>query len=162
MSQEPATDQELRILHGVIKAVRQSTDSFHFNVAISHLMKATSELTKRECRKQDILEPLVILIAPYCPHLAEELYSKLGHQGSVFHLANLPNHDPAWLKKDHYELPVSVNGKLKFKVVAATSATESELKEVVQGHSQFAQVTHGKEVKKWIIRPGAIVNLVVS
>ena len=160
--QQPATDQELRILHGVIKAVRQSTDSFHFNVAISHLMKATSELTKRECRKQEILEPLVILIAPYCPHLAEELYSKLGHQGSVFHLASLPDHDPAWLKKDHYELPVSVNGKLKFKVVAATSATESELKEVVQGHSQFAQVTHGREVKKWIIRPGAIVNLVVS
>lgn len=160
VSTEPPTHQELQILHKTIHEVRSNTTSFHFNVAIASLMRATSDLGRLQCTKAKILHPLVLLIAPYCPHLAEELHEKLGHEPSLFTHACLPEADPVYLSDPTYELPVSVNGKVKFKVMMKQEATEAHIKAEVSAHPLFQTVTTTSTIVKWIIRPQAIVNLV--
>lgn len=160
VSAEPPTQQELQLLHKTIHEVRTSTTSFHFNVAIASLMWATGELGRLQCSKAQILHPLVLLIAPYCPHLAEELYEKLGHEPSLFTHARLPEADPAYLSDPTYELPISVNGKVKFKLMMQQHATEAQIKAEVTAHPLFQALAAGSTIVKWIIRPQAIVNLV--
>ena len=160
VSQEPPTPQELTILHKTIKEVRLSTTSFHFNVAISGLMSATNELSKLRCNKHAILHPLLLLIAPYCPHLAEELNEQLGYRPSIFTHNRLPEPDPTYLDDPFYELPVSVNGKLKFKIMMDRDATADQIKQQVSSHPRFRDLSQQHSIVKWIIRPQAIVNLV--
>ena len=160
VSQEPPTPQELTILHKTIKEVRLSTTAFHFNVAIAGLMSATNELSKLRCNKYAILHPLLLLIAPYCPHLAEELHEQLGYRPSIFTHNRLPEPDPAYLDDPFYELPVSVNGKLKFKIMMSQDSTADQIKHQVSSHPRFRDISHQHSIVKWIIRPKAIVNLV--
>lgn len=161
VSSEEPTSQERILLHKTIKAVRESTETFHFNVAISVLMSTTNELHKLKCYKRDILFPLVILIAPYCPHLAEELYEQLGGQPSIFHHARWPDYDPILVSDSVYELPISINGKVKFKIMVPHSATEDQIKQLVESHHSFKDTVKERPIIKWIIRPQAIVNLVI-
>jgi leucyl-tRNA synthetase len=118
VSDEEPTPQELKILHRTIKKVREDIERFSFNTAVSSFMICVNELAEIKCNKRGVLQDLAILISPYAPHLAEELWHQLGNDGSVCD-ATYPVHDEKYLVENTFEYPVSFNGKMRFKLEVA-------------------------------------------
>lgn len=160
VSDDKATDAELKILHTCLKKVNQDMERFSMNTCVSGFMVCANELTSAKCNKREILEPLVTLIAPFAPYIAEELWSSLGHSESV-HQGTYPMFDEKFLKEDAIEYPVMINGKMRAKLTIASDATEDAVKELVMADEKVQQWTEGKELKKFIFVKGRIVNLVV-
>ncbi|HRO71126.1 MAG TPA: class I tRNA ligase family protein, partial [Chitinophagaceae bacterium] len=129
-NEEPATAAELKALHKTIKQIEEVTERFSFNTGVSGFMIAVNELTDLKCHKKEILQPLLILLTPYAPHVAEELWSRLGNEGSVLDAA-FPKFDPKHILESSKEYPVSVNGKLRTTMNISLDASQSEVETLV-------------------------------
>ena len=158
---EDPTAEELKVLHKTLKQVQEDLDRFSLNTCVSQFMIATNELHKLDIRKQAILEPLVILLEPFAPHMAEELWQKLGHHPSISQVP-MPVYDEQWLKADTHEYPVSVNGKVRVKKEFPLDKPQDELEAEVMALPEVQKWVSGKEVKKVVYVPGKIINIVVN
>jgi leucyl-tRNA synthetase len=157
-----APDREtLRRLHQTIKKVTEDLDGMRFNTAIAAMMEFTNFLTKLEVRPRSTLEALVLLLSPFAPHLAEELWSALGHATSLAY-QSWPSYDEALTRADEIEIPVQVNGKLRSKVVVPADIDEAGLKAAALADERIKSLIEGKQIRKVIVVPGKLVNLVVS
>ena len=159
LSAEP-TDEQMRILHKTIDKVDRDTEALHFNTAISQMMTFVNELNPMETRPRAILEPFCLVLAPYAPHLAEELWKVLGHDQSLM-WEPFPVADPAWLQEQMVEIPVQINGKVRTKVQVPSEITEDEIREQVLADPRVREYTDGKEIVKFVWVPSRMVNLVV-
>jgi len=160
VADEPTRD-ELKALHRTIKRVTDDIERLSFNTCISHFMILVNDLTKYQCHKASILKPFVVLLAPFAPHLAEELWEALGETGSVCD-ATYPTHDPAYLEDDSIEYPVSINGKTRFKLVLPADLAVQQIEAEVLASADAAKYIDGKEVSKVVVVPKKIINLVIK
>lgn len=160
VSDEEPTKEELKILHGVIKKVTGDIESFSFNTSVSAMMIAVNELRKLGTQKRAILEPMVRMIAPFAPFLSEELWSLLGESGSVHHAA-YPEFDEAHLVEDSVTYPICVNGKKKALHEFDAALSKDELEDAVKQLEDLGKWTGGSDIKKVIVVPGRMINLVV-
>ncbi|HEX5001630.1 MAG TPA: leucine--tRNA ligase [Bacteroidia bacterium] len=160
VSDEAPSPSELKILHKTIKKVTEDIERFSFNTSVSSFMICVNELTELKCNKRSILEPLAILIAPFAPHIAEELWSKMGHQQSIVN-AQFPIFNQSFLADNEFEYPVSVNGKTRFKITLPLGMTKEQVEESVLGAGEMGKYLNGNAPKKVIVVPGRIVNVVV-
>ncbi|MBQ6045612.1 MAG: leucine--tRNA ligase [Bacteroidales bacterium] len=152
---------ELKALHKLIAKERADIEAFSFNTTISAFMIALNELSALKCSKRGILEPLVILLSPFAPHIAEELWHALGHEGSVT-FATFPEYVEAYTVEDSCTYAVSFNGKTRFTVDLPKSAGKDEVEAAVRAMEQTAKYTDGLNIVKVIVVPGKIVNIVVK
>lgn len=157
--EEKASAESLKILHKTIKKVEEDIESFSFNTSVSNFMIAVNELTAQKCKAREILEPLVIVISPYAPHIAEELWGKLGHSESISY-APFPKFEEKYLVESIKEYPISFNGKMRFTLELPLDLTKDEIETAVMSHEKTAQYLQGRSPKKIIIVPGKIVNIV--
>jgi len=158
LTDEEPTPKELKTLHKTIKKVREDIENFSFNTSVAAFMICLNELG--ECRKRAVLEPLVPLIAPFAPHIAEELWSLMGHTASVCD-APYPAYDEKYLTESAFEYPVSVNGKLRFKREYPLAATPAEIQADVVTAGEAQKWLEGRTPKKIIVVPGKIINIVI-
>ena len=158
LTDEKPTAAEMKTLHKTIKKVREDIENFSFNTSVSAFMICLNELG--QCRKRAVLEPLAVLIAPFAPHLAEELWETMGHEGSVFD-ASYPTFDEKHLEESAFEYPVMVNGKLRFKQEYPLSATAAQIEASIVKAEAAQKWLAGKAPKKVIVVPGKIINLVI-
>ena len=157
---EKASNAELKTLHKTIKKIEEDTERFSFNTAVSAFMVCVNELTDLKCRKKEILEPLLILLAPYAPHIAEELYHSLGNENSVLN-ADYPKLENKYLVESEKEYPISVNGKLRTTMVISLEATQPEVENMVLNNEIIQKWTNGKSPKKIIFVKNKMVNVVI-
>lgn len=160
VSDEEPTKDEWRILHKTIKKIESDIENFSFNTSVPAFMIATNELTALKCNKRAVLEPLVITLAPYAPHIAEELWHRLGHDTSVT-TAAFPQWEERYLTEESFDYPVSFNGKVRFKLNMPLGATNAEIESAVMAAPETARYLEGKTVKKTIIVPKKIINIVI-
>ena len=156
-----ADEEAQRALHRCIDQVTQMTEDLRFNTAISQMMIFTNEMNGRERRPRAVLEPFVRLLAPYAPHLAEELWSRLGHAQSLAH-EPWPVADPLWLVSDTVTVVVQVNGKLRDQLEVAADADPELVKSLALESPKIRQWTDGKQIVKVICVPGKLVSVVVK
>ncbi len=154
----PSKDS-LKTLHKTIKKVEEDIENFSFNTSVSTFMIAVNELTAQKCTSKAILEPLLILISPYAPHIAEELWSKLGHDNSIA-MEEFPVFEEKYLVESEKEYPVSFNGKMRFKLKLPLDLSKEEIEKTVMSHEKTVQQLQGRTPKKVIIVPGKIINVV--
>ena len=159
VSQTPASKDALKVLHKTIKKVEDDIENFSFNTSVSTFMIAVNELTAQKCNSKDILEPLTVLISPYAPHIAEELWHKLGHQESISE-ALFPVFDASHLVESSKEYPISFNGKMRFKMELLLDMSKQEIQAAVMANPKTIQQLAGRVPKKVIVVPGKIINIV--
>ena len=161
VSDEAPSKEELKVLHKTIKKVEYDIENFSFNTSIPAFMICTNELTALKCNKRAVLEPLVIALAPFAPHMAEELWSLLGHTQSITK-ESFPKWEEKFLVEDAFEYPVSFNGKVRFKLSMPLTATNADIEAAVKAAPESTKWLEGKEIKKMIIVPKKIVNIVIG
>ena len=154
------TEASQRILNATIRKVADDIERFSFNTAISQLMICVNELRRQEERSAEVLDPFVRLLAPFAPFLAEELWENLGHADSV-HLAGFPVHDERWLVVSAVNYPVCINGKKRAEIELAVGLSNDEIEAQVKALPEVAKWTEGKPLRKVIIVPQKMINLVV-
>lgn len=159
VSSERASASELKTLHKLIKKVEGDIESFSFNTSISAFMIAINELYDLNCNKREILEPMVILLAPFAPHMAEELWHMLGHSSSVS-TAAFPIYIHEHTLEESFEYPVSFNGKLRYKLTLSNSLSVKEIEEAVRESESTQKFLAGAQIKKIIVVPKKIINIV--
>lgn len=160
VTDEEPTKEELKVLHKTIKKIESDIENFSFNTSVPAFMIATNELTALKCNKKAVLEPLIVTLAPYAPHIAEELWHRLGHAGSVNETV-FPKWEEKYLTEDSFDYPVSFNGKVRFKLNMSLAATNSDIEAAVLAAPETAKYLDGKPVKKMIIVPKKIINIVI-
>jgi leucyl-tRNA synthetase len=156
----PASKETLRKLHLTIQKVTEGLDAMRFNTAISAMMELSNHLTREEVRSKAVLETFVLLVSPFAPHMGEELWRLLGHSQTLAY-EPWPSFDPALTKADEVEVPVQINGKLRSKVTVAASVNEATLRETALADPRICELIAGKQVRKVIVVPGKLVNVVV-
>jgi len=161
VTDEEPTAAELKSLHRLIAKERADIEAFSFNTTISAFMIALNELSALKCSKRAVLEPLVILLSPFAPHIAEELWHALGHEDSVT-FASFPEYVEAYTVEDSCTYAVSFNGKTRFTVDLPKSADKDEVEARVRSMEQTAKYVNGLNIIKVIVVPGKIVNIVVK
>lgn len=154
------TKAELKTLHKTIKKVGEDLQRFSWNTVVSTCMIGVNELTEQKCNKRSILEPLVVLVAPYAPHIAEELWEKLGHSTSINDAA-WPAFDEKHLQDDNFDYPVSFNGKTRYFISLPIDMPAADVEKAALAHEKAEQYLEGKTPKKIIVVPKRIVNIVV-
>jgi leucyl-tRNA synthetase len=154
------TAEELKVLHRTIKKIEDDTERYSFNTAVSGFMICVNELSDLKCHKKEILEALLILITPYAPHIAEELWQQLGNSGSILN-ASYPVFNAAHVTETSKEYPVSINGKMRTNLTIALDATEEEVKELVMANELVQKWMEGKPLKKLIFVKGKMINVVI-
>ena len=159
VSDEAPTKEELKTLHKTIKKVEEDIEHFSFNTSVSTFMIAVNELTALKCNKRAILEPLAIIIEPYAPHIAEELWCKLGHTTSIS-TADFPIFEAKHLIESSKEYPISFNGKMRFTMELALDLSKDDIEKAVMAHEKTQAQLQGRTPKKVIVVPGKIVNIV--
>ena len=155
----PSEGAAFKTLHKTIKKVEDDIENFSFNTSVSTFMICVNELTAQKCHSREILEPLAILISPYAPHIAEELWEKLGHIGSIA-FAPFPKFEEQYLTESSKEYPISFNGKMRFKMELPLDLSKEEIETAVMAHEKTRQQLQGRTPKKVIVVPGKIVNIV--
>ena len=160
VSDAEPTAEELKTLHKTIKKVTSDIEHFSFNTAISAFMICVNELNSAKCNKRAILEPLVVLLAPFAPHVAEELYHVLGNENTVCDAA-FPKHDEKYLAENTVKYPISFNGKVRFTLELAADLNPKQVEEIALADEQTAKYLDGKSIKKVIVVPKKIVNIVM-
>ncbi len=153
------TAESLKTLHKTIKKVEEDIESFSFNTSVSTFMIAVNELTAQKCASKEILEPLLILLSPYAPHIAEELWNQLGHDESIS-TAPFPIFDAKHLVESTKKYPISFNGKVKFTLELPMDMTKEDIEKEVMTHEKTLAQLEGRTPKKVIVVPGKIVNIV--
>ena len=148
------------MLHKTLKKIEQDVESFSFNTTVSEFMICVNELTSLKTNKREILEPLVIGLAPFAPHISEELWEKLGHTRTVFDAA-FPQYKEEFLKEDSFEYPISINGKVRAKMQFALDMPKEDIEKNVLASDIVQKWSEGKPPKKIIVVPGRIVNVVL-
>jgi leucyl-tRNA synthetase len=159
-NEDAPTAAELKVLHKAIKKTQDDTERFSFNTAVSGFMICVNELADLKCNKRAILEPLLILVTPYAPHVAEELWSLLGNTSSILDAA-FPVFDPSHVVESAKEYPVSINGKVRTNLLISLDATEAEVQELVLANELVQKWVEGKSLKKFIFVKGRMINLVI-
>lgn len=159
-TEEKATDAELKILHQAIRRIENDTERFSFNTGVSGFMIAVNELTDLKCTRKEILSPLLVLLAPYAPHIAEELWQLLDNNGTILN-APYPVFEEKYVAESSKEYPVSINGKLRTTMNLSLEATQAEVESLVQENGVVKKWLEGKAPKKIIFVKGKMVNVVV-
>ena len=159
VTDETPTAEMLKALHKTIKKVNEDIQSFSFNTSVSQFMICVNELSALKCHHKAILEPVAILIAPFAPHIAEELWKHMGHTQSITY-APYPAHDDQYLQEDSKEYPVSFNGKVRFKRAFPTDMPVAEIEKAILADPQTMEQLQGKAPKKVIVVPNRIINVV--
>ena len=160
VTDEAPTPEMLKALHKTIKKVNEDIENFSFNTSVSQFMICVNELSSLKCHHRDVLAPLAVLVAPFAPHIAEELWKRLGNTESVAY-APYPVHEDKYLQEDSKEYPVSFNGKVRFKRAYATSMTPAEIEQAILADPQTAEQLQGNTPKKVIVVPNRIINIVM-
>jgi leucyl-tRNA synthetase len=165
VTDDPADDETRRVLHRTIAAVDADMRELKFNTAIAHLFtcnnRLTQVVTEQGSAPRDVVEPLVLMLAPLAPHIAEELWARLGHTETLAY-EPFPTADPAFLVVDEVEVAVQVNGKVRAQVMVASGASEAEHEAAARADARVATALDGKTVRKVVVVPGRIVNFVVG
>ena len=161
VTDEAPTKENLKTLHKLIRKVTDDIEEFSYNTAVPAFMIAVGELAQQKCASRAVFEPLVILLAPFAPHIAEELWHALGHEGTVCD-APWPVFDEQYLKEDTVTLSVSFNGKTRFTLDFAVDASKADIEAATLASPQAQKYLEGKQVVKVIVVPGRIVNIVVK
>jgi leucyl-tRNA synthetase len=160
ISEEAATKDELKVLHKTIKKITSDIENFSFNTSVSNFMICVNELTDLKCNKREILEPLAIMIAPYAPHVAEELWNKLGHKETITY-ATFPVCNESYLVESSFNYPISFNGKTRFFQEYDLALTKEQIEKEVVSLEQTQKYLEGKTPKKIIVVHNKIVNIVI-
>ena len=155
------TREELKCLHKLIKKVTQDIEAFSYNTSISAFMICLNELNQLKCANRTVLEGIVTLLAPFCPHLCEELWEALGKEGSVCD-APWPQWDEAYLQEDAMSLTISFNGKARFQMQFPVDSDNASIEKAVLENPQSAKYMEGWQHVKTIIVPKKIVNIVLK
>lgn len=158
---EKADKKELKVLHTLIKKVSHDIEEFSYNTSISAFMICCNELQKLDCHKQDILETLLITLAPFAPHITEELWHQLGNETSVCD-ASWPEFNEEYLKEDNVTYSISFNGKSRFTLSFPVETSKEEIEKTVLNHESAKKWLEGKTVRKVIVVPKKIVNIVIG
>ncbi|WP_286814876.1 MULTISPECIES: leucine--tRNA ligase [unclassified Maribacter] len=158
-SEEEPSKESWKTLHKTIKKVEEDIENFSFNTSVSTFMICVNELSAQKCVSRKVLEPLAILVSPYAPHIAEELWSKLGHSDSIA-TAPFPKFEEKYIKESDKEYPISFNGKMKFTMQLSLDLNKDEIEAAVMSHEKTQQQLAGRTPKKVIVVPGKIVNIV--
>ena len=159
VTDEAPTPEMLKALHKTIKKVNEDIENFSFNTSVSQFMICVNELSTLKCHHRDVLAPLAVLVAPFAPHIAEELWKRLGNTESITY-APYPVHEDKYLQEDSKEYPVSFNGKVRFKRAYATSMSVAEIEQAILADPQTAEQLQGNTPKKVIVVPNRIINIV--
>ena len=159
VSDEAPTPAELKALHKLIGKAQSDIENFSFNTTVSAFMIAVGELADLKCNKRAILEPLAIVLSPFAPHIAEELWSLFGHRESIAY-AHFPEYVEAYTREDDVEYPVSFNGKTRFKLVLPKSLSPAEVEAIVRAGENTARYLADAAIRKVIVVPGRIINIV--
>ncbi len=157
---EPSKES-LKTLHKTIKKIEEDLERFSFNTGVSNFMICVNELTEQKCHSRAVLEQLVVLLSPYAPHVAEELWEALGHEAGSISTAAFPIFNPDFLVEANFAYPVSFNGKMRFSAELPTAMNAQEVQAAVMAMPEAEKWLEGKEPKKVIVVPGRIVNIVV-
>ena len=160
VTDEAPTPEMLKALHKTIKKVNEDIENFSFNTSVSQFMICVNELSSLKCHHREVLAPLAVLVAPFAPHIAEELWKRLGNTESVTY-APYPIHEDKYLQEDSKEYPVSFNGKVRFKRAYATSMTPAEIEQAILADPQTVEQLQGNTPKKVIVVPNRIINIVM-
>jgi leucyl-tRNA synthetase len=158
----PATPEELKALHTAIRKVQDDLDRFSFNTVVSTLMICVNDLGALKCHKKSVLRELVILLSPYAPHIAEELWAALGEQVGSISYASFPAFNGAFLEENDFNYPISFNGKVKLTLAFPVTATPAEIEAAVLANDQVTKHLEGKTPSKVIVVPKRIVNIVLG
>ncbi|MEP2671632.1 MAG: leucine--tRNA ligase [Cyclobacteriaceae bacterium] len=160
LSDAEPTKEELKVLHKTLKKIEQDIDNFSFNTSVSEFMICINELNTLKCNKRAVIEPLVIALSPFAPHIAEELWEKLGHSDTVLN-ATYHKVEEKYLIESSFEYPISINGKVRAKMNMALDMPKEDIQKQVMASEIVQKWTEGKTPKKVIIVPGKIVNVVL-
>ncbi|MGE0088421.1 MAG: leucine--tRNA ligase [Bacteroidales bacterium] len=160
LSDEKPTNQELKVLHKTIKKINEDIDRFSFNTSVSAFMICVNELTDLKCNKREILESLLVLLSPFAPHIAEELWSLCGKNQTVS-FAKMPEFIAEYLIENTFEYPVSFNGKMRFKLELPINCTAKDAEDAVKNNENSQKWLEGKSPKKIIFVPNKIINVVI-
>ena len=160
VSDAEPNEKELKALHKTIKKVESDIESFSYNTSVSTFMICVNELTSLKCNKRQILEPLVVALSPFAPHICEELWKLCGHKGSIID-AQFPIWDEKLTLDNTKTYPVAINGKTKFTVDLPADASAQEVENQIRNHQRLQPFVEGKTIKKVIVVPGKMVNFVV-
>ena len=160
VTNDEPTSTELKVLHNTIRKIEQDTERFSFNTGVSGFMIATNELTDLKCHKRKILEPLLILLVPYAPHIAEELWSLLGNSSSILD-ASYPKFEEQYIKESTKVYPIAINGKTRHELTLALDATQQQVEETVLKDEVVQKWLEGKQPKKVIYVKNKMINVVV-
>ena len=161
INDEPATKEQLKSVHKLIKKITADIENFSFNTAVSAFMICVNELSQLKCHNKELLEQVVILLNPFAPHISEELWSLLGHTNSVCDAA-WPQVNEAYLVEDEQQLTISFNGKARFQMNFAATASSDEIQAITLQDERTIKYTDGKTVVKVIVVPKKIVNIVLK
>ncbi|MBL0255877.1 MAG: leucine--tRNA ligase [Chitinophagaceae bacterium] len=157
---DQSTDSELKIINRTIKKIEQDTENFSFNTAVSAFMVCVNELADAKCHKKEVLQKLLVLLAPYAPHIAEELWSQLGNTGSVLD-ADYPTLEEKYLVETSKEYPLSINGKLRTTLTLSLELQQTEVEAIVLQNDVVQKWLEGKAPKKIIFVKGKMINVVI-
>ncbi len=160
VSDAEPTREELKVLHKTLKKVEQDIENFSFNTSVSEFMICANELSSLKCNKRAIIEPLVIALSPFAPHICEELWSLLGHTDTVLN-AFFPAFDEQYLKESSFTYPISINGKMRAEMSFPLDMPKEDIEKAVLASEIVQKWTEGKPPKKMIVVPGRIVNVVL-
>lgn len=161
VTDQKATPAELKILHTLIHKVETDIENFSYNTSVSAFMIALNDLSALKCNKREIIEPIVVLLSPFAPHICEELWNRLGHNESIS-FATFPEYVEAYTVENTFEYPVSFNGKMRFKMTFPKDMPIKEVEKGVIENPQTAKYLDGGSVKKIIVVPCKIINIVVA
>ena len=161
VTDQKATPAELKILHTLIHKVETDIENFSYNTSVSAFMIALNELGALKCNKREIIEPILVLLSPFAPHICEELWNRLGHNESIS-FATFPEYVEAYTVENTFEYPVSFNGKMRFKMTFPKDMPIKEVEKGVIENPQTAKYLDGGSVKKIIVVPCKIINIVVA
>ena len=157
---EKATPAELKVLHKTIKKIEEDTERHSYNTAVSSFMICVNELFDLGCHKKEVLSQVLVLLAPYAPHISEELWSLIGNQGLVID-ASFPIFDAQYVTETSKEYPVSINGKVRTNIAINLDATEAQVHEIVLNNALIQKWIEGKPIKKLIFVKGKMINVVL-
>jgi leucyl-tRNA synthetase len=154
-------EEQLRVMHRAIRSVTQDMESLSFNTAISRLMEFVNYFTGQEIRPRSCMEAFVLLLSPMAPHICEELWQILGNSESLAY-ASWPAFEERYVQENTIEIPIQINGKIRARLTASVTATGKELEDAALADPRVKKHTEGTAIRKVIVVPGKLINIVAS